>query len=97
MFSKLFKEKNLDSKLSDIYIVYRILFILMNETKIATIEDDEIFWKKCIEYLNNNGKDEIGSFILAKSKEFDFSHKNIFLMNKLLVGMKEKFKPQLFF
>ena len=46
--------------------------------------------------MNNNGKDEIGSFILAKSKEFDFSHKNIFLMNKLLVGMKEKFKPQLF-
>ena len=93
MFSKLFKQKVLDIKLSDIYIVYRVLFALMGETKIAEIVDDNEFWEKCIEYLNNNGKNKIGSFIFEKSKSFDFSHKNIYTLNKLLVGIKPKLNP----
>jgi hypothetical protein len=93
MFSKLFKQKVLDIKLSDIYIVYRVLFALMGETKIAEIVDDNEFWEKCIEYLNNNGKNKIGSFIYEKSKSFDFSHKNIYTLNKLLVGIKPKLNP----
>ena len=88
IFSNLFKEKVLDIKLSDIYIVYRVLFVFINEIKIAEIVDDAEFWTKCIEYLNNNGKEKIGSFILAKSKDFDFSHKSIYLLNRLLVGIK---------
>ena len=88
IFSNLFKQKVLDIKLSDIYIVYRVLFVFINEIKIAEIVDDAEFWTKCIEYLNNNGKEKIGSFILAKSKDFDFSHKSIYLLNRLLVGIK---------
>ena len=96
MFSKIFKQKVLDIKLSDIYIVYRALFVLIGEEKIAEIVDDGEFWIKCTEYLNTNGKNKIGSFILEKSKNFDFSHKSIYLLNKLLVGIKPKFNPASF-
>ena len=95
-FSNLFKQKVLDIKLSDIYIVFRVLFVFMGEIKIAEIVDDGEFWTKCIEYLNNNGKEKIGSFILAKSKEFDFSHKSIYLLNRLLVGIKPNINPAFF-
>ena len=95
-FSNLFKQKVLDIKLSDIYIVYRVLFVFINEIKIAEIVDDAEFWTKCIEYLNNNGKEKIGSFILAKSKDFDFSHKSIYLLNRLLVGIKPNINPAFF-
>ena len=90
-FSKLFKQKTLDIKLSEIYIVYRVLFLLFGEQKIAEIVDDGEFWEKCIEYLNTNGGNKIGSFILEKSKSFDFSKNNIYLINKLLVGIKPNF------
>ncbi len=68
----------------------------MNEIKIAEIVDDGEFWTKCIEYLNNNGKEKIGSFILEKTKNFDFSHKSIYLLNKLLVGIKPNINPAFF-
>ena len=96
MFSKLFQQKTLDLKLNDIYVIFRLLFILMGEMKIAEIIDDGQFWEKCIEYLNKNGKDKIGSFILEKSKTFNFNHKNIYLMNLLLVGIKPKMIPVTF-
>ena len=48
MFSKLFKEKNLDSKLSDIYIVYRILFVLMNEKKLQLLKMMKYFGKNVL-------------------------------------------------
>ena len=96
MFSKLFRQKVLDIKLSDIYIAYRVLFVFMGEPKIAEIIDDNEFWLKCIEYLNEKGKDKIGSFIFEKSKNFDFSHKSIYLLNKLLVGIKPKMVPGTF-
>ena len=90
-FSKLFKQKTLDIKLSEIYIVYRVLFLLFGEQKIAEIVDDGEFWEKCIEYLNTNGGNKIGSFILEKSRSFDFSKNSIYLINKLLVGIKPNF------
>ena len=90
-FSKLFKQKTLDIKLSEIYIVYRVLFLLFGEQKIAEIVDDGEFWEKCIEYLNTNGGNKIGSFILEKSKSFDFSKNSIYLINKILVGIKPNF------
>jgi len=95
-FSSIFKQKVLDIKLSGIYIVYRLLFVFMQETKIAEIVDDGEFWEKCIEFLNSNGKEKIGSFILEKSKDFDFSHKTIYLLNRLLVGIKPNINPGFF-
>ena len=91
-FNKIFQQKTLDIKLSEIYIVYRVLFILFGEQKIAEIVDDAEFWEKCIEYLNSKStNNKIGSFILEKSKSFDFSKNSIYLINKLLVGIKPNF------
>ena len=96
IYSKLFKQKVLDIKYSDMYILYRILFVFMGEPQIAEIPEDEVFWIKCTDYLNVKGKDKIGSFILEKSKNFDFSHKSIYLLNRLLVGIKPKINPATF-
>ena len=90
-FNKIFTQKILDIKLSQIYIVYRVLFVLLGEQKIAEIIDDGEFWVKCIEYLNEKSNNKIGSFILEKSKSFDFSKNSIYLINKLLVGIKPNF------
>ena len=95
-FYKLFNETNLSIKLNDVYIVFRALFILMGETKIAEVEDDSQFWIKCTEYLKRDGIDKVGSFILEKSKNFDFSHKTIYLLNKLLVGIKPNINASYF-
>ena len=96
IYSKLFKQKELDIKYSDMYILYRILFVFMGEPQIAEIPEDEVFWIKCTDYLNVKGKEKIGSFILEKSKNFDFSHKSIYLLNRLLVGIKPKINPATF-
>ena len=91
-FNKIFQQKTLDIKLSEVYIVYRVLFVLFGEQKIAEIIDDTEFWEKCIEYLNSKStNNKIGSFILEKSKSFDFSKNSIYLINKLLVGIKPNF------
>ena len=86
LFSKLFKTPVLDEYLKDIYIIYRLLFILFGEHEIANIINDELFWLKCIQYLNTKSNGKIGSYIVERAKSFDFSHKSIYLMNRLLVG-----------
>ena len=96
LYSKLFKTPILDDNLSDIYIIYRLLFVLFGEPEIADIMDDRLFWVKCTEYLITKSNGKIGSFIVEKSKSFDFSHKSIYLMNRLLVGIKPKIVPTTF-
>ena len=96
LYSKLFKTPILDDNLNDIYIIYRLLFVLFGEHEIADIMDDRVFWVKCTEYLVTKSNGKIGSFIVEKSKNFDFSHKSIYLMNRLLVGIKPKIIPTTF-
>jgi len=96
LYSKLFKTPILDDNLSDIYIIYRLLFVLFGEHEIADIMDDRLFWVKCTEYLMTKSNGKIGTFIVEKSKNFDFSHKSICLMNRLLVGIKPKIVPTTF-
>ena len=96
LYSKLFKIPILDDNLSDIYIIYRLLFVLLGEHEIADIMDDRLFWAKCTEYLITKSNGKIGTFIVEKSKNFDFSHKSICLMNRLLVGIKPKIVPTTF-
>ena len=96
LYAKLFKTPVLDDDLSDIYILYRILFVLFGEHEIADIMDDRTFWIRCTEYLLTKSNGKIGTFILEKSKYFDFSHKSIYLMNRLLVGIKPKIIPTTF-
>ena len=96
LYSKLFKTPILDDNLSDIYIIYRLLFVLLGEHEIADIMDDRLFWVKCTEYLITKSNGKIGTFIVEKSQNFDFSHKSICLMNRLLVGIKPKIIPTTF-
>ena len=86
----------LDIKFKEIYIIYRIFFVLLGELKIAELADDNKFFEKCVEYLNTKGNKNIGSFILEKSKSFDFSQKSIYLINKLFIGIKPNFTPEYF-
>jgi len=68
----------------------------LGELKIAELADDNKFFEKCVEYLNTKGNKNIGSFILEKSKSFDFSQKSIYLINKLFIGIKPNFTPEYF-
>ena len=95
-YYKIFNETSLSDELRNIYVIFRILFILMGEIKIAEIKDDSKFWLKCTDYLKCNGIDKIGSFILEKSKDFDFSHKTIYFINQLLCGIKPIMNPSFF-
>ena len=96
LYSKLFKIPVLDDNLNDIYIIYRLLFVLFGEHEIADTMDDRLFWIRCTEYLITKSNGKIGTFILEKSKNFNFSHQSIYLMNRLLVGIKPKFIPNTF-
>ena len=96
LYSKLFKTPVLDENLNDIYIIYRLLFVLLGEREIADIMDDKLFWLKCTEYLMTKSNGKVGSYIVERAKSFDFSHKSIYLMNRLLVGIKPKIIPTTF-
>ena len=96
LYSKLFKKPILEKNSEEICIVYRVLFTLFGEYDIATIYGDQLFWIKCTEYLIKNSNGKIGTFILDKFKDITFEHQKIFLLNKLLVGMKKKINPNYF-
>jgi hypothetical protein len=96
MISLILINTSLYNNLNDIYIIYRLLFVLLGENEIADIMDDRTFWVKCTEYLVTKSNGKIGTFIAGKVKTFDFSHKSIYLMNRLLVGIKPKIIPTTF-
>ena len=96
LYSKLFKKPVLEKNCEEIYIVYRVLFALFGEYEIANIYGDQLFWIKCTEYMIKNSNGKIGTFILDKFKNITFEHKKIFLLNKLLIGMKKKINPNYF-
>ena len=96
LYSKLFKKPVLDKNSEEICKIYRTLFTLLGEFQIANIPEDQYFWVKCTEYLNNNSRGKIGSFILDKFKSVTFDKTKIVLMNKFLIGMKKKINPNYF-
>ena len=96
LYSKLFKKPLLDKNPEEICTVYRVLFTLLGEYDLANVPDDQLFWIKCTEYMGKNSNGKIGTFILEKFKGITFEHKKIFLLNKLLVGMKKKIIPNYF-
>ena len=93
LYGKLFKKPILEKNAEEICVIYRILFTLFGEYKIATIYGDQVFWIKCTEYLISNSNGKIGTFIVDKFKDITFEHKKIFLLNKLLVGIKKNINP----
>ena len=96
LYSKLFKKPILEKNAEEICTVYRVLFALFGEFEIANIYGDKSFWIKCTEYMIKNSNGKIGTFILEKMKGITFEHQKIFLLNKLLVGMKKKINPNYF-
>ena len=96
LYSKIFKKNKIDKKDEEKLIIFRALFILFGEFDIANIYNIDKFWEKCIEYINRNSNGKIGTFILEKIKNITFEHKKIFLLNKLLIGMKNKIVPNYF-
>ena len=86
----------MDKNSEEICKIYRTLFTLLGEFQIANIPEDQYFWVKCTEYLNNNSGGKIGSFILDKFKSVTFDKTKIVLMNKFLIGMKKKINPNYF-
>ena len=96
LYCKIFKKDIIEKNEEEICIIYRALLILLGEFEIASIFNDKKFWKKCIEYLSENSNGKIGTFILEKFKNISFSHKKIFLLNKLLIGIKNKILPTYF-
>ena len=96
LYSKLFKKPVLDKNSEEICKIYRTLFILLGEYKIANIPEDDYFWIKCTEYLNNKSNGKIGTFILDKFKNITFDKQKIVLMNKYLIGMKKIINPNYF-
>ena len=96
LYSKLFKKTTLDKNADEICKVYRTLFTLLGEYQIANIPEDEYFWIKCTEYLNNKSEGKIGSFILNQFKNINFDKKKIVLINKFMIGMRKKINPNYF-
>ena len=96
LYSKIFKKNKIEKNSEEKLIIFRALFILFGEFDIANIYNNDAFWQKCIEYLYKNSNGKIGSFILEKIQNITFEHKKIFLLNKLLIGMKNKIVPNYF-
>ena len=86
----LFKGNHINNnKITEINIIYKILFLFLGERKLVEISDDNIFWKKCCKYfmdISNNKK--IGDFIIEKANNFNFDNKTINLIGSILIGNK---------
>ena len=96
LYSKIFKKNYIEKNEEEICKVYRVLFVLFDEYEIANINNNRLFWTKCVEYLTKNSDGKIGSFILDKINNISFEHKKIFLINKILLGMKKIMIPNYF-
>ena len=96
LYDKIFKKPVLDDNLKEILIIYRILFYLLSENEIAEIKDENLFWNTMREYLLNKSEGKIGTFISNNVKNFNFSNKTIYLINKLVKDIKNKIIPSYF-
>ena len=72
-----------------IIITYRILFILLCQEEIYSALNDNIFWKKCGEFLLRNSKGKIGNYILQKVDKFIFTSKSVNKIEYIIKDNKE--------
>ena len=73
---KNYQDKN-NKEINMLKIIYKILFILIGEEEIYSISSEDIFWKKCCNYLIEKSEGKIGDFILQKIPNFKFGSKYI--------------------
>ena len=79
---------------SDVLLLYRILYQLINKEKdILKVKDNAEFWKLFKEHLLKNSENGIGSYIQEQIKNFDFSEENIKTIYNLCEGKEERLTP----
>ena len=72
-----------------IIVTHRILFVLLCQEEIYSILNDNIFWKKCGEFLLRNSKGKIGNYILQKVDDFVFTSKSVNKIEYIIKDNKE--------
>ena len=80
-----------DNNNENLIIIYKILFVLLNEENIYNILNKNIFWKKCFDFFKTNCPEgNVGDFILLKIPNFKFDIKEFNKIQKLLKGNKNQ-------
>ena len=82
------KLKNLE-KNENIFIIYKILFVLLGEKNIYNTLNKDIFFKKCL-YFFENSPDNLGDFILEKIPEFNFEKNEFNMIENLIKDNKNE-------
>jgi len=82
------KLKNLE-KNENIFIIYKILFILLGEENIYNTLNKDIFFKKCL-YFFENSPDNLGDFILEKIPEFNYEKNEFNMIENLIKDNKNE-------
>ena len=72
-----------------IIIIHRILLVFLSQEEIYSISSDNIFWKKCGEFLLRNSNGKIGDYILQKVEEFIFTSKSVNKIENIIKDNKE--------
>ena len=95
-YTKIFRDKELKPPLDEILLIYRIFFQLYKVNNIHSIKDQKLFWLEASDYILNNNNGKTGDFFKESINNFDFSIKNIYEINKLVYGYKDKIKPNIY-
>ena len=83
-----FKSNNTNIS-KEIIMIFKILLIFLGKNDLIEIKSDEIFWKKCCNYLLSNSN--LGNFILSKIQSFKYEYKNIIHIEEIILGNKDNF------
>ena len=83
------KLKNLEIN-ENIFIIYKILFVLLGEKNIYNTLNKDIFWKKCLNFFSENISENLGDFILEKINKFNFDTKEFNIIENLIKDNKNE-------
>ena len=81
--------KNLEIN-KNIFIIYKILFVLLGEKNIYNTLNKDIFWKKCLNFFSENCSENPGDFILEKIQKLYFDTKEFNIIENLIKDNKNE-------
>jgi len=92
---KFFDIKNYNLFSDDIYIVYQIIFQLIESNDVKNSSGKKEFFEKMGEfiYYHINENNKIGDIFKNMVKEFQFNKENIYKIKNIIKGKEEKLKP----
>ena len=82
-FNKI-KNLEINDNNKNLIIIYKILFVLLGEEGIYNTVNNDIFWKKCINYFNENCFGKIGDYLSERILSFNFDAKEFNIIQNLL-------------